>query len=178
WMAIDALAARWRADDAAGRSVGALSGRGAAQATIAGATLTADYGTPAKRGRDIWGTLVPYGQVWRTGANTATHFTTDRPLVLGEGAQTLAVPAGRYTLFSIPAAEGGTLIVSRDTGQAGTAYDPARDLGRVPLRARPLDQAVEVFTIVFGARGPGGEVRLQWDRTALVVPFRVVAETP
>jgi hypothetical protein len=180
WMSIDALASRWQADDAAGKSIGALSGRGAAKATIAGATLSADYGTPAKRGREIWGALVPYGQVWRTGANTATHFTTDRPLVLGEGSHTLAVPAGRYTLFSMPTADGGTLIVSRDTGQAGTAYDAAKDLGRVPLRARSLDDVVEVFTIAFGERaaGSGGEIRLQWDRRELVVPFRVVTETP
>lgn len=173
WMAIDAIAARWLADDAAGRSVGALSGRGEAKATVAGASLTADYGTPAKRGRAIWGALVPYGQVWRTGANQATHFTTDRPLVLGEGSRTLAVPAGRYTLFSIPDSSGGVLIVSRDTGQAGTAYDPTKDLGRVPLSARPLGEPVEVFTVAFGDRGPVGEIRLQWDRTELVVPFRV-----
>lgn len=178
WMPVDAIAARWQADDAAGRGVGALSGRGEAKATIAGATLTADYGTPSKRGREIWGALVPYGQVWRTGANAATHFTTDRPIVLGSGDQTLAVPAGRYTLFSVPAADGGVLIVSRDTGQAGTAHNPANDLGRVPLTARPLAEPVEVFTIAFGERGSGGEVRLQWDRTELVVPFRVAAGTP
>jgi hypothetical protein len=178
WMAVDALAARWQADDAAGRSVGALSGRGTAQATIAGAMLTADFGTPAKRGREIWGGLVPYGQVWRTGANQATHFTTDRPLVLGEGAGALTVPAGRYTLFSIPDAGGGVLIVSRVTGQAGTAYDPTKDLGRVPLTARALSEPVELFTIAFGERGTGGEVRLQWDRRELVVPFRVASETP
>lgn len=178
WMAVDALAARWQADDAAGRSVGALSGRGAAKATIAGAMLTADFGTPAKRGREIWGGLVPYGQVWRTGANQATHFTTDRPLVLGEGARALTVPAGRYTLFSIPDAGGGVLIVSRDTGQAGTAYDPTKDLGRVPLTARALGEPVELFTVAFGERGAGGEVRLQWDQRELVVPFRVASETP
>jgi hypothetical protein len=178
WMVIDGLATRWQADDAAGRSVGALSGRGAAKAAIAGANLTADYGTPATRGREIWGGLVPYGQVWRTGANQATHFTTDRPLVLGEGARALAVPAGRYTLFSIPDANGGVLIVSRDTGQAGTAYDPTKDLGRVPLTARALGEPVELFTIAFGERGAGGEVRLQWAQRELVVPFRVVSSTP
>jgi hypothetical protein len=176
WMpaaAFDALAASWAGQDAAGRSLGALSGRGQMSATIAGARLTADYGTPSKRGRDIWGTLVPYGQVWRTGANQATHFTTDRDLVLGAGADTLVVPAGRYTLFSIPERDGGVLIVNRQTEQAGTAYDAARDLGRVRLTARPLAEPLEVFTIAATPEGPGGLLRLQWDRTELVTPFRV-----
>jgi hypothetical protein len=174
WMTLDALAARWAADDAAGRGIGSLSGRGAFKETVAGAAIALDYGTPAKRGRVIWGGLVPFGQVWRTGANAATHFTTDRALVLGTGARSLAVRAGTYTLFSIPEARGGLLIVSRQTGQAGTAYDPAHDLGRVPLEARPLGSPVEVFTITAtGTGGAGGLLRLQWDGTELVVPFTV-----
>jgi hypothetical protein len=178
WMgsdAIDALATRWAAMDAAGRSLGALSGRAQMAATIAGARLGADYGTPSKRGREIWGVLVPFGQVWRTGANQATHFTTDRDLVLGSGTDTLVVPAGRYTLFSIPERGGGALIVSRQTDQAGTAYDATRDLGRVRLTARPLAEPVEVFTIAANPEGAGGVLRLQWDRTELVTPFRVRA---
>lgn len=178
WMGtdvIDAFATRWAAMDAAGRSLGALSGRAQMGATIGGARLGADYGTPSKRGREIWGVLVPYGQVWRTGANQATHFTTDRNLVLGSGADTLVVPAGRYTLFSIPERDGGLLIVSRQTDQAGTAYDAARDLGRVRLSARPIAEPVEVFTIAADPVGAGGVLRLQWDRTELVTPFRVRA---
>lgn len=178
WMgtdAIDAFATRWAAMDAAGRSLGALSGRAQMVATIGGARLGADYGTPLKRGREIWGALVPFGQVWRTGANQATHFTTDRDLVLGTGADTLLVPAGRYTLFSIPARDGGLLIISRQTDQAGTAYDASRDLGRVRLTARPLAEPVEVFTIAANPEGTGGVLRLQWDRTELVTPFRVRA---
>ena len=171
--AMRALASRWLEQDAAGRGVGALSGRAQMDATVGGARLQADYGTPSKRGREIWGALVPFGQVWRTGANQATHFTTDRDLVFGTGADTLLVPAGRYTLFSIPERGGGILIVSRQTGQAGTAYDPTRDLGRVRLAARPLPGVVEVFTIAANPEGAGGVLRLQWDRTELVVPFRV-----
>ena len=172
WLEVDGPAAAWAAADAAGRSFGALSGRAEVNATVAGAAITVDHGTPSRRGREIWGVLVPFGQVWRTGANQATGFTTDRPLVLGSGRDTLGVPAGAYTLFSIPERDGGVLIVSRQTGQAGTAYDAAQDLGRVPLSARPLAEAVEVFTIAVRAAGDGGELRLQWDRTELVAPFR------
>ncbi len=159
---------RWSALDAAGRSFGALSGRGEARASVGAATVVIDYGTPAKRGRPIWGALVPYGQVWRTGANLATHLTTDRDLVLGSGAQTLAVPAGRYTLFSIPDANGGTLIVNRQTDQGGTTYDQTQDLGRVRLTPRQLKSPVEQFTIAV----VGGELRLRWDRTELTTPIR------
>jgi len=86
-----------------------------------------------------------------------------------------AVPAGRYTLFSIPERDGGLPIISRQTGQAGTAYDSARDLGRVRLAARPLPELVEVFTIAANSEGSGGVLRLQWDRTELMTPFRVRA---
>jgi hypothetical protein len=170
WMEVDALVERWAAADRAGRGVGALSGRGRATGAIAGASLLVDYGTPVRRGREIWGALVPYGQVWRTGANEATHFTTDRALVLGSGADTLRVPAGTWTLFSIPEADGGVLIVNRQTGQTGTAYDAARDLGRVRMSVRALAEPVELFTI---AVVPGGALELRWDRRAFVVPVTV-----
>jgi hypothetical protein len=183
WMsmeAIDAIASRWSSMDAAGRSLGALSGRGQTRSEMGGANIEVDFGTPSKRGREIWGRLVPFGQVWRTGANQATHFSTQRDIVFGSGADTLVVPAGRYTLFSIPERDGGLLIFSRQTGQAGTAYDPAHDLGRVRLTARPLERTVETFAInIEGVwvpadpRPDGGVLRLQWDRTELVVPFRV-----
>ena len=174
WMPIEALVERWAAQDAAGRSLGALSGRAEETESVGPATLAVDYGTPQKRGRTIWGALVPYGQVWRTGANQATHFSTDRDLVLGAGADTLVVPAGRYTLFSVPAADGGVLIVNRQTGQAGTAHDPAQDLGRVRLTTRRLAEPVEVFTIDVAPTTAGaGELRLRWDAEERVVPFRV-----
>lgn len=173
WLALDALAARWQADDAAGRSFGALSGRGETVATVRGAQLAFDYGTPVRRGRAIWGALVPWGEIWRTGANLATHLTTDRDLVLGQGADTLVVPAGRYTLFTIPAADGGKLIVNRQTGQNGNSYDAAQDLGRVGAAFRPLPGSVELFTIAADETAAGGLLRLQWADGELVVPFRV-----
>jgi len=173
WLEVEPFAVRWAELDAKGQSFGALSGRAKEESTVQGAEIVVDYGTPRKRGREIWGALVPYGQVWRTGANQATHFTTSRDLVFGTGADTLVVPAGEYTLFSIPAADGGLLIINRQTGQTGTAYDPGRDLGRVRLTARPLTEVVEVFTIRVEPTTAGGELRLQWDQTELVVPFRV-----
>jgi hypothetical protein len=173
WMAIEDVVRRWTAQDAAGRSLGALSGRARTTSTVGGATISLDHGTPSKRGRSIWGTLVPFGAVWRTGANEATHLETDRDLVFGTEANTLAVPAGRYTLFSVPEPDGGWLIINRQTGQAGTAHDPSRDLGRVRLSARALPAPVETFTIKAEAEGAVNLLRLQWDGSERVVPFRV-----
>lgn len=168
WLDIDAYAADFAARDEAGNGLGALSGRGEAVAVVQGATVRVDYGRPSKRGRDIWGGLVPFGEVWRTGANVATHLETDQDLILG-GA--LEVPAGTYTLYTIPEADGGMLIVSESTGQAGTDYAESEDLGRVPLQRTELDETVEVFTITVDETAEGGVLRLRWDRTELSVPF-------
>jgi hypothetical protein len=156
-------------DFAARGPVGELSGRGAAEAVIGGATIELDYGVPKKRGREIFGALVAYDRVWRTGANRATHLTTDRDLVIGG----TPVPAGSYTLFSIPRADGWTLIINKQTNINGTAHDPAHDLARIEMQTRTLPEAVENFTIKIDPEGQDrGVLRLQWDRTEASVEVR------
>lgn len=176
WLDVAGPARRWAEADRAGRGMGDLSGRREEEFTVAGAKIVLDYGVPVRRGRDIFGVVVPWGQVWRTGANRATHLSTTRDLVLGDPAAgpTLVVPAGEYTLFSVPEAAGGVLIVNRQTDQNGTSYDAARDLGRVAMRRREVAEPVERLTIRAepdGARG--GVLRLAWDRSEFVVPFAV-----
>ena len=166
---IEALAASFAARDQEGRSFGALSGRGETSATMHGAAIQVDYGTPSKRGRELFGALVPYGEVWRTGANRATHFTTDRNLVVRD----LEVPAGEYTLYTIPSEEGGLLLINTQTGQGGTTYDAELDLGRVDLTRTTLDESIEVFTILVEEIEEGGALKLQWGTTELSVPFGV-----
>lgn len=166
---LDAIAERFAARDAAGQPFGPLSGRGETIAEVDGATIAVDYGQPMRRGRELFGALVPWGQVWRTGANRATHFTTDRALLLGG----LDVPAGQYTLFSIPEPDGGTLIVSRETGQNGNSYDESQDLGRVPMTRSELAESVEPFTIEVVDTTTGGALRLVWGHDAFTVPFSV-----
>ena len=166
---VPTLARDFAARDAAGRGIGELSGRGGGETTVLGAKITLDFGVPMKRGRAIWGGLVRYDQLWRTGANRATHFSTDTPLRFGE----FLVPAGDYTLFSIPAADGGVLIINKQTGQNGQQYDQARDLGRIPLRARALPASVEAFTIAVRTENGRGVLALQWDMTELVAEFAV-----
>lgn len=175
WVEIEGPASRWAQADREGRGMGELSGRGREEATVAGARILVDYGQPQRRGRDIFPGVVRWGQVWRTGANRATHFSTDRALVLGSPATgTVEVPAGEYTLFSIPEADGGWLIVNRQTGQNGTAYDAAQDLGRVRMRRRTVTEPVEAFTIrAETVCGDEGMLRLSWDMSEFTVPFRV-----
>lgn len=167
---VDGLAARFAARDQAGQSVGVLSPRDTVRAAVGRASLMVDYGRPAARGRQLVGGLLPLGQVWRTGANAATQFTTDRPLTFG----TLAVPAATYTLWTMPTADGVQLIINRQTGQWGTEYHQDRDLGRIAMKVEPLDPPVERFTIAIESTGAGqGELRFDWANTRWVAPFRV-----
>lgn len=152
-------------------SVAETDGRATAEATVYGARIRVDYGTPAMRGRDIWGALVPFGELWRTGAGRATHFTTDRDLLMGGE----IIPAGTYTLYTIPRPSSGRLVINTQTGQDGATYDASRDVARVPMQSRKLAEPVELFTIDVAEVPEGGELRLKWDRREYVVPFRVRA---
>lgn len=165
----DALAADFAARDARGEGLGVASPRDQVQASASGAEFEVDYSRPAKRGRTIWGGLVPYDEVWRTGANAATHFTSTRDLIVGNA----PVPAGTYTLWSTFTGEGGTLIINRQTGQWGTQYDASQDLVRVPLTVRSLTQPVERFTIVIEEQPNGGVLKLVWDDREYSVAMRV-----
>ena len=166
---VAAIAAAWSARDAQGQAMGVLSPRDTVRATAGGASLLVDYGRPSKRGREIFGNVVPWGTVWRTGANAATQFRTDRDLVVGG----VVMPAGTYTLWTLPALTGWQLIVNRQTGQWGTAYDSTQDFIRVPLAVTVLAAPVEVFTIAVEPQGAGGVLSFAWDRTRALVPFTV-----
>lgn len=160
----------YAARDAAGQVVGQLSPRDTVRATIGNAHLVIDYGRPHKRGREIFGGVVPWDHVWRTGANAATGLTTDADLVVGSK----TIPKGSYTLWSLPARNGSKLIVNSQTGQWGTDYDASKDFARLDLATDPLPQPVETFTIAVDPQGDrGGVLKLQWDRTQLSLPFTV-----
>ena len=163
------LAARWAAMDARGEGIGTPSIAGTVSASIGGATMEVVYSRPAKRGRDIWGGLVPYGTVWRTGANAATQFTTDRALMISGS----HVPAGAYTLWTLFTESGQHLIVNSQTGQWGTQYDESQDLVRIPLTESGLGMPVERFTISIEDSDMGGTLNLDWDATRYSVDFMV-----
>ena len=130
-----------------------------AMVKLNGADITITYCQPGIHGRTIFGGLVPYGQVWRTGANAATTLATTGALQIG----TLKVPAGKYTIYSLPAESGWTLIINKQTGQWGTVYDKAQDLGRVPMETGANATPVENFTISFDkTMGDMTEMHLKW----------------
>jgi hypothetical protein len=138
------------------------SPRDTTRATVAGAHLLVDYGRPSKRDRAIFGGLVPWGQVWRTGANAATTFVIDKPVVIG----TTAVPAGTYTLYSVPNQSGPwLLVINKQTKQWGTEYHQEQDLARIPMTTTSVSTPVEKFTIEVVPQGAGGTLGLVWDAT-------------
>lgn len=146
------------------------SPRDTARGTVGGAELMVDYGRPYMRGRTIMGGLVPYGRVWRTGANDATHLMTSSALRIGG----TTVPAGTYTLYTLPGEDGWQLIVNRQTGQWGTQYDEGTDLARIPMRVSRLDAPVEQLTFRIEPQGDGsGVLALEWENTRAEVPFTV-----
>jgi hypothetical protein len=134
-----------------------------ASITIAGKKVTIDYGRPFKKGREIFGGLVPWNEVWRAGADEATTLTTEADLTIG----TLQVPKGTYTLFLLPTQKGWTLIVNKVAKQWGAySYDAKKDLGRVPMKVAPSATPAEQFTITLEAQGTSGaNLKMAWDKT-------------
>ncbi len=150
----------------ANRPLGQLSPRDTARATIGGAAVWIDYSRPSRRGRDIFGALEPWNKVWRTGANAATQLSTPVDLVIG-GA---TVPAGKYTLWTLPTPSGWKLIINKQTGQWGTEYQPEQDLVRVDAKVETLAIPVEQFTIALEPAAAPTAITFTWDRVRYSVP--------
>lgn len=161
--------------EASGRATSqvALSARPApGEAQAVPMLITVDYGQPHARGRVVVGTLIPYDEVWRTGANQATVLRTDVDLELGDA----RIPRGSYTLYSLLTRSGWQLIINRQTGQWGTQYDAAQDLARVTLRTVEGESAAESFsiTLVPAAEAPAqGSLAMSWGTLRGSVPWRV-----
>ncbi len=140
--------------------------------------VTIVYGRPYSKDpktgatRKIWGTLVPYGKVWRLGSDEATLLITQQPVLLG-GTE---IPAGAHTLFMQPEADGtAKLIVSTQLGQWGLQYNAANDFARVDLTMKTVDKSVDEFTMGL-AKNPagGGVLTMTWENTEFSVPFTIV----
>jgi hypothetical protein len=127
-----------------------------------GKSVTIDYSSPRVKGRKIFGELVPYGKVWRAGANEATTFVTDTDLDVGG----THVPAGSYTLFVVPDQNSWKLVISKKTGEWGTAYaGPSEDLARIDMKAGKTPAFVENFIIAFDHSGNGCTLHMDWENT-------------
>lgn len=127
-----------------------------------GKKITIDYSRPSMKGRKIYGGLVPYDQEWRTGANEATTFVTDTDVTVGG----TKVPAGNYTLYTLPSEKGWQLIISKKTGQWGIPYPGKEDdLARIPMKTSALKTPVEQFTIGFDKKAKECTLHLDWEKT-------------
>jgi len=131
-------------------------------ATISGKKVTIEYGRPYMKGRQIFGALVPYGEVWRTGADEATTITTEGDLMVGP----LHVPAGSYSLFTIPNQKEWTLVFNKQVKQWGAfKYDAKVDFGRAPMKVS-RGPKTEQFTIAIEPKGSNEAVlKMMWEET-------------
>lgn len=139
--------------------------------TLNGKKVSVTYGRPSLKGRKAVGdSLVPYGKVWRTGADEATELTTEADLMIGG----LHVPAGSYSLFTLPSESGWKLIVNKTAKQWGAfSYKEADDLGRVDMKVGKTASTVEQFTISLTGSGSSGTLKLEWENTSASVDLKL-----
>jgi Protein of unknown function (DUF2911) len=144
---------------------------------IDGNEITIVYGRPytkdPKTGekRKIWGGVVPFGKVWRLGADEATLLTIPQPIDLGGK----SIPAGTYSLFMLPQSEKqGSLIVNKQTGQWGTKYDEKQDLVRVDMKGEAIGTPADQLTIAIDKNpAGGGTLKVTWENIQYSVDFKV-----
>jgi hypothetical protein len=144
---------------------------------VDGNRVTVVYGRPYAKSprtgeiRKIWGGLVPYGKVWRTGADEATLLVTEKPLVFGD----TTVPAGAYTLFTLPQEDGSAkLIINKQIGQWGLRYNQGQDLARIDLKKDALDTTADQLTLAIANNPSGGGIlKIMWEDTQFSAPFTV-----
>jgi hypothetical protein len=133
-----------------------------AEVSLNGKAVSIHYNSPRLKGRAIGSELAPYGKVWRTGANPATTLITKSNLKVG----TFTVPAGTYTIYTLPNANQWLLIVNKQTGQWGTEYHQEQDLGRTPMTSKPVSASQEDMSISFeNTSGASTELHVKWGKT-------------
>jgi hypothetical protein len=147
-----------------------LSPRDSVRASIANDSIIVDYGRPLARGRVLVGGIIPYDRVWRTGANAATQFTTTAPIRLAG----IRLAAGTYTLWTVPRKDGVDLVVNGQSGQWGTEYNHARDVGIARMQSSTLSTPVEQFTIsVTPTDARRGTLNFEWGPFRWTAPIEV-----
>ncbi|TAE00157.1 MAG: DUF2911 domain-containing protein [Bacteroidetes bacterium] len=120
-----------------------------------------EYCQPSKKGREVFGKLIPYGKVWRTGANEATKITFEADAKIGDK----TIPKGVYSLYSIPEKDSWTILINENADQWGTQHDPEKDLFKLPAKVKELETVVEMLTIGFEETENGTELQIKWDNT-------------
>jgi hypothetical protein len=146
------------------------SPRDSVELTLSGRKISINYSRPFARGRRIFGMVVPFDSVWRTGANAATALSMDADLVLGG----VSLPKGKYSLWTLPSEKSWKLIVNKKVGPGPAQYDQKEDFARIDMKMAKLDAPVEQFTISLERAGSNaGVLRLAWGNTQVSVDFKV-----
>ena len=168
---VEAIGGRFAALETKNGGAAQLSVRDTTRAVIGNAAFMVDYGRPLARGRVLVGDVLPYDEVWRTGANAATQFSTSVPITLGG----IRLPAGMYTLWTVPRTKGADLIVNKQTGQWGTGYNSAYDLGKAPMATDAPAAPVEKFSISIVSTDPHhGTLVMEWGTFRWTAPIVVM----
>jgi len=139
-----------------------------AQATIGSTVINIKYNRPSMRGRVIFGTVVPWNRFWRTGANEATKISLSAPILINNQ----ELPAGEYSIFTMPRKEGWTMMFNKEANTWGTRYNPASDVLRVPMQIEQLKEPVELMTIDILRVNDGGTINILWEKTKASVAFK------
>lgn len=167
---VRAAAQRYAAADHAGKGIGTASPSMTAKGIIGGQLVVVTYSSPRRRNRIILGNVVPFGQVWRTGANAATQLFIDTRLDIGGK----PIPAGVYSLWTVPKPDGRvSLIINSQHGQWGTDYDKSRDIAELPMQVSSVSSPQDNFGIAL-LGGRTGALRMSWDNFVWSVPVSVV----
>ncbi|HXJ40648.1 MAG TPA: DUF2911 domain-containing protein [Bryobacteraceae bacterium] len=138
--------------------------------TVGGAAFSVEYYAPSAHGRKIMGQLVPYGEVWCTGANIATEFNVGADIQIGS----LKLPRGAYSIWTLPTEKEWTLIINKETGQFHLNYKADLDFGRTKMNLKTLAEPVETFRVELRDDGGSkGTLALLWENTEASIPFTV-----
>lgn len=168
--AVKDIAGRFEAAETKSGSIKSLSVRDTARAQIGNAMFAVDYSRPLLRGRILLGDVIPYERVWRTGANAATQFTTSASIKL----DAMQIPAGTYTLWTVPHTNSVDLIVNKQAGQWGTEYNSSRNLGNIKMISETLTVPVEAFTIsIVPVDSLHGTLSMEWGYFKWTAPIMV-----
>lgn len=129
------------------------------------------YSQPQKKNREIFGELVPYGKIWRTGANEATEITTTKDILVNN----ILLKAGTYSLFTIPEKDKWTIVINTDVGMWGAYnYNPKKDLWRFEVPSQTTDRIYDAFTISFDQRNELADLLIMWDNVKVSIPFKFI----
>jgi len=166
---VSPIARRFAAADHAGKGVGAVSPEVVERTKLGGAPVVVMYSSPRRRDRVLLGKVIPYGSVWRTGANAATTLLFDNDMNIGGK----RIPAGVYSLWTLPRSDGSVdLIVNSQHGQWGTDYDASHDVAHIPMAVATAPSPQENFAIAL-ADGTPGTLRMSWGKFIWSVPVSV-----